>query len=115
VPLLRAVALRGGVDLQLARGALDPAPAGGSPGLQLQAVVLIGISVTLSTDPARTVRKDPLEEEQARERAQPGAWQRLEDRTREYRPRPGDGAEPDLIDSDRERPGRGGAEGEGGD
>lgn len=102
VPLLRAVSLRGGVDLQLARGALDPEPAGGSPRLQLQAVVLLGIAVTLSTDPARTVRKDPLEEEQARERAQPGAWQRMEDRTREYRPRPGDGAAPGLIDSDRE-------------
>ena len=113
VPLLRGVSLRGGVDLQLARGALDPAPIGGSPGLQLQAVALIGIAGTLSTDPARTVRKDPLEEEQARERAQPGAWQRMEDRTREYRPRSGDAADPDLIDSDREPPGSG-AEGEAG-
>lgn len=113
VPLLRAVSLRGGFDLQLARGAVDPAPVGGSPGLQLQAVALIGIAGTLSTDPGRTVRKDPLEEEQARERAQPGAWQRLEDRAREYRPRSGDAADPEWIDSDREPPGST-TEGEGG-
>jgi hypothetical protein len=114
VPLLRAVSLRGGVDLQLARGALDPSPVGaGSSGLQLQTVVLIGIAGILSTDPARTVRKDPLEEEQARERAQPGAWQRAEDRAREYRPRAGDAVDPDLIDSDREPP-RSSAEGDAG-
>ena len=65
------------------------------------AVVLIGIAGTLSTDPARTVRKDPLEEEQERERMAPGAWQRMEDRTREYRPRPGDGSESDVIDTDQ--------------
>jgi hypothetical protein len=103
VPLTRGVALRGGVDLQLARGAIDPAPAGGAPGMQLQAIVLIGIAGTLSTDPARTVRRDPLEEELMRERAQPGAWQRLEDRAREYSPRRGDASDPDAIDSDRER------------
>lgn len=107
VPLLRGVALRGGVDLQLARGAIDPAPVGGSPGVQLQTVVLIGIAGTLSTDPARMVRKDPLEEEQERERAEPGAWQRLEDRAKEYRPRRGDAADPEGIDGDREPPGDG--------
>jgi hypothetical protein len=101
MPLARGLSLRSGIDLQLGRGAIDPAPLGGSPGIQLQTVVLIGIAGTLSTDPARTVRKDPLEEEQERERMQPGAWQRMEDRTREYRPRPGDGSEPDVIDTDR--------------
>ncbi len=100
-PLARGLALRSGIDLQLGRGALDPAPPGGSPGLQLQTIALIGIAGTLSTDPARTVRKDPLEEEQERERVQPGAWQRMEDRTREYRPRPRDGSEPDVIDTDQ--------------
>lgn len=100
-PLARGLALRSGIDLQLGRGTLDPAPPGGAPGIQLQTVALIGIAGTLSTDPARTVRKDPLEEEQERERMQPGAWQRMEDRTREYRPRPGDGSEPDVIDTDQ--------------
>jgi len=101
MPLARGLALRSGLDLQLARGAIDPAPLGGSPGIQLQTVALIGITGTLSTDPARTVRKDPLEEEQERERAQPGAWQRMEDRARAYRPRPGDGSAPEVIDADR--------------
>jgi hypothetical protein len=112
VPLARGVALRGGIDLQLASGAIDPAPPGGAGGVQLQTVVLFGIAGTLSTDPARTVRKDPLEEELARERAAPGAWQRIEDRAREYRPRPGDATDPDLIDSDREPPGDGDADGD---
>lgn len=103
VPLARGLSLRSGIDLQLGRGAIEPAPPGSSPGIQLQTVVLIGIAGTLSTDPARTVRKDPLEEEQERERLQPGAWQRMEDRTREYRPRPGDGSEPDGIATERER------------
>lgn len=107
LPLRRGVALRGGFDLQLARGVIDPAPSGGSPGAQLQAVVLIGIAGTLSTDPERTVLRDPLEEEEARARAEPGAWQRVEDRARAYRPRAGDAADPESIDSDREPPGRG--------
>ena len=100
---MRGVAFRGGLDLQLAHGAIEPAPRGGSPGVQLQTVVLFGIAGTLSTDPARTVRMDPLDEEQARERAAPGAWQRVEDRAREYRPRRGDAADPEGIDDDRER------------
>jgi hypothetical protein len=102
VPLARGLAFRGGLDLQLVHGAIDPAPIGGSPGVQLQTVVLFGIAGTLSTDPARTVRKDPLEEEQERERAEPGAWQRMEDRAREYRPRRDDAADPEGIDGDRE-------------
>ncbi len=114
VPLRRGISLRGGIDVQLAHGTIDPAPtslgAGGSPGLQLQTVVLIGITTTLSTDPARTVRKDPLEETLERERAEPGAWQRLEDRARTYRPRHEDATSPEVIDSDREDPE--GAEGE---
>ena len=101
-PLARGIAFRGGLDVQLAQGAIDPAPIGGSAGPQLQMVVLFGIAGTLSTDPARTVRKDPLEEEQARERAAPGAWQRMEDRAREYRPRREDATDPGPVDSDRE-------------
>jgi hypothetical protein len=104
-PLGRGISLRGGIDLQLAYGAIDPAPVGASSGLQLQSVVLFGIAGTLSTDPARKVRKDPLEEEMERERAAPGAWQRVEDRARPYRPRPGDASDPEVIDSDREAPG----------
>ena len=111
VPLLRGVAFRGGLDLQLAHGAIDPAPRGGSPGVQLQTVVLFGIAGTLSTDPARTVRMDPLDEDQARERAEPGAWQRMEDRAREYRPRRGDAADPEGID-DREPAGDGNGAGD---
>ena len=107
VPLMRGLAFRGGLDLQLAHGAIDPAPTGGAPGVRLQTVVLFGIAGTLSTDPARTVLKDPLEEEQARERAEPGAWQRMDDRAREYRPRRGDAADPEGIDDDRGPPGDG--------
>ena len=105
VPLGRGVSLRGGLDVQLARGTVDPAPVGASSGMQLQTVALIGISGTLSTDPARTVRKDPLEEELERGRAAPGAWQRMEDRARRYRPRREDATEGETIDSDREAPG----------
>jgi hypothetical protein len=103
-PIARGLSFRTGLDLQLARGTIDPAPSGGSPGMALQAIALIGIAGTLSTDPARAVRKDPLEEEQARERAEPGAWQRMDDRAREYQPRRGDGADSDVIDSDRAPP-----------
>jgi hypothetical protein len=112
VPLMRGVAFRGGLDLQLAHGAIDPAPRGGSPGAQLQTVVLFGIAGTLSSDPARTVRMDPLDEEQARERAEPGAWQRMEDRAREYRPRRGDAADPERIDDDRAPAGDGAGNGD---
>ena len=83
-----------------------------SSGLQLQSVVLFGIAGTLSTDPARTVRKDPLEEEQERERAAPGGWQRVEDRARPYRPRPGDSSDPARIDTSRDREAPGDTEGE---
>lgn len=110
VPLGRGVSLRGGIDVQLAHGAIDPAPASASTGMQLQSVVLIGIAGTLSTDPARTVRKDPLEEDLERGRAAPGAWQRMEDRARPYRPRREDANDPERIDGDREAPGD--AEGE---
>ncbi|WP_437971577.1 hypothetical protein WMF04_20695 [Sorangium sp. So ce260] len=58
-PLTRGVALRGGVDLEYVRAALDPAPSAGEAGGSLRSIVTAGISGTLSTDRHRTVRRDP--------------------------------------------------------
>ncbi|AUX42912.1 hypothetical protein SOCE26_043500 [Sorangium cellulosum] len=59
VPLSRGVALRGGLDLEYVRAALDPAPAAGQPGGSLRAILTAGLSGTLSTDPHHTLRRDP--------------------------------------------------------
>ncbi|MGK3983177.1 hypothetical protein WME99_09055 [Sorangium sp. So ce136] len=58
-PLARGVALRGGVDLEYVRAALDPAPRAGEIGGSLRSIVSAGISGTLSTDRHRTLRRDP--------------------------------------------------------
>ncbi|WP_434048005.1 MULTISPECIES: hypothetical protein [Sorangium] len=60
-PLTRArgIALRGGVDLEYVRAALDPAPRAGEAGGSLRSIVSAGISGTLSTDRHRTLRRDP--------------------------------------------------------
>ncbi|WP_437603401.1 hypothetical protein [Sorangium sp. So ce590] len=58
-PLARGIALRGGVDLEYVRAALDPAPSAGEAGGSLRSIVMAGISGTLSTDRRRTVRRDP--------------------------------------------------------
>lgn len=58
-PLARGIALRGGVDLEYVRAALDPAPSAGEAGGSLRSIVMAGISGTLSTDRHRTVHRDP--------------------------------------------------------
>ncbi|WP_437737798.1 hypothetical protein [Sorangium sp. So ce1335] len=58
-PLARGVALRGGVDLEYVRAALDPAPRAGEAGGSLRSIVSAGISGTLSTDRHRTLPRDP--------------------------------------------------------
>jgi hypothetical protein len=58
-PITRGLALRGGVDLELVHATLDPAPAGGAMGASLRTIVSAGIAGTLSTNPHRTLRRDP--------------------------------------------------------
>ncbi|MGK4005007.1 hypothetical protein WMF31_20440 [Sorangium sp. So ce1036] len=58
-PLARGIALRGGFDLEYVRAALDPAPATGQSGGSLRSIFTASLSGTLSTDPQRTVRRDP--------------------------------------------------------
>lgn len=58
-PLAQGVELRGGVDLEYVRAALDPAPRAGEAGGSLRSIVSAGISGTLSTDRHRTLRRDP--------------------------------------------------------
>lgn len=58
-PLLRGIALRGGIDLEYVRAALDPAPNAGRSGGSLRSIITASLSGTLSTNPQRTVRRDP--------------------------------------------------------
>jgi hypothetical protein len=55
----RGVALRGGVDLEYVRAALEPAPSAGEAGGSLRSIVTAGISGTLSTDRHRMIRREP--------------------------------------------------------
>jgi hypothetical protein len=85
-PLVRGLAVTGGLDFQLVRGVVDRAPAGtGLP--QMTMLVTFGIAGTLSTDKNRTVRRDPDAEQDQAGRARPQdptPGDRREDRTRTY-------------------------------
>jgi hypothetical protein len=63
-PLRRGLSVLGAVDLQFLRGQFDPPPPGGSAPARFQTVVTLGIAGVLSTDPERTVLRDPGEQEE---------------------------------------------------
>ena len=68
-PIRRGLVALASVDVQYVTGTYEPAPLTGSPGSQLLTLAVVGIAGTLSTDPSRTVARDPeIEDIDARRR-----------------------------------------------
>jgi hypothetical protein len=86
-PLRRGLVMLGGFDLQFTHGVFDPEPAAGSPAPRLVMIATLGIAGTFSTDPNRTVLRDPDDEEddaRRKQRGEPASTERREDQTRSY-------------------------------
>ncbi|HVY44295.1 MAG TPA: hypothetical protein VHB21_00390, partial [Minicystis sp.] len=76
-PLMRGISFLGGLDLEYTNASFSTGPVAGAPGMQLDVVATGGLAWTLSTDPMRTVRRDPEEEAEdarfaAEQRTMPG-------------------------------------------
>ncbi len=68
-PLRKHFSLVTGVDFELTNATFSPASPSGSPGLSFNLVALVGVAWTVSTDPLRTVRRDPEDEAEDARRA----------------------------------------------
>jgi hypothetical protein len=85
IPIARGLAFTSGADLGYVRGFIAPAPAGGGARTELLATLTIGLAGTVSTDPHRTVPRDPDADRDEAARRRPvdvTPPERAEDRTR---------------------------------